>query len=36
MSTKHHHNWFERNWSWAVILFAVLFVALLDGFAPTI
>ena len=26
--------WVERHWSWLVILFGVLFVTLLDSFAP--
>jgi hypothetical protein len=32
----HSKSWVERNWYWLVISFGVLFVILLDSFAPTL
>jgi hypothetical protein len=36
MSGHSREPWLERNWSWVVILFGVIFVALIDTFAPTL
>ena len=33
-SSEARASWVERNWSWLVILFGVLFVTLLDSFHP--
>jgi hypothetical protein len=35
MSEHKREPWVERNWYWLVILFGVIFVALIDTFAPT-
>jgi len=34
MSAGHKEHWLERNWSWLVIAFGALFVAIIDNFHP--
>jgi hypothetical protein len=35
MSAKEHKvSFIERNWSWLVIIFGVIFVLCIDNFAP--
>jgi hypothetical protein len=36
MSAPHGDNWLERNWSWLVIAFGVIFVACIDLLHPTL
>jgi hypothetical protein len=33
-STHHREHWLERNWSWLVILFGLIFIACIDLFFP--
>jgi hypothetical protein len=35
-ASNHTESWLERNWSWLVILFGVIFVLCIDFYAPTI
>ena len=34
--TVNKEHWIERNWSWLVIAFGVIFVMCIDNFAPTL
>ena len=35
MSASVKESWFDRHWYWLLIAFGVIFVAVLDSFAPT-
>jgi len=36
MSSSHKSSWIDRWWPLLVILYGVLFVAIIDSFAPTL